>query len=203
MMFTGEICNYGSRFLIFVGPNAFYIIHWAVDTHVGEDFLYFLNIFVITLSGGFSSGFGNPTEAYPIECWLSRMIGCADGRTAGFVGSGGGDLISTRILDISSLTSWKFFAISATSGDSLLEAKLSITRSRWLFCTQSLHMSRTFCRISCSPNMAFSLIPLHFGVRCMESPHETQLNTALLLLMGREHILQVLSGFDRVISVVS
>ena len=156
---------------------------------MGKDFLYFLNIFVITTSGRFSGGFGDPSEAYPVECWLfpvDRLCWWTHGL---FCRLGRRGLDFARILDISSLTSPKLFAISATSGDFLLDAKLSRTRSRWLFCTQSLHMSRTFCRISCIPNKAVSVIPLHFSVRCMESPHKTQLNTALLLLLGREHVL--------------
>ena len=137
MIIIEKFCNYGSRLLIFVGSNAFYIIHWAVDIHMGKDFFYFLNIFVITTSGGFSGGFGDPSEAYPVECWLfpvDRLCWWTHGL---FCRLGRKELDFARILDISSLTSPKLFAISATSGDFLLDAKLSRTRSLWLFCTQS------------------------------------------------------------------
>ena len=75
MMFTGEFCNYGSRFLIFVGSNAFYIIHWTVDIHVGEDFPYFQNIFIIMAV--FPEDSGIPRKRTPSNVGFSRMIGCA------------------------------------------------------------------------------------------------------------------------------
>ena len=66
--------------------------------------------------------------------------------------------------------------------------------SRWLFFTHSLQMRITFCDVSLMPISAASEIPVHCLVRCMMSPHETQLKTLSFFEIVCKQDLHVFSG---------
>ena len=77
-----------------------------------------------------------------------------------------------------------------------LDASLSSMRSLWFRRTHALQISRRFWLTSLIPKIARSLISVHLGVKCIESPHETHRNTASRAVMGFVHVLQQFFGFD-------